>query len=135
MEGRGTMGALLTLPVARDGQCLIDPKKVGLITESNIAMLLLAQPVPENRDVCTCHSADYRATHEQSRIIIVDCEGEQHVFEVLTSILEILLTAGYLHEKTDGIKCTKLQGATLKSTDRGNDRAAIIIEHRGSCCR
>lgn len=120
------MGALLRLPVTKSGQCLVSPVCVGLVTETSVALLLLEQPDVEHRDKCSCHAADLRATHVQSRILITDCDGNQHVFAVLTSVLHRMLGIDWLYEVTDGVSCTQLQGTILKPTPKGNAWAAQL---------
>ena len=120
------MGGLLQLPVAKFGQCMVTPSQVGLVTECSVALLLLEQPESDRRDACTCHAADYRDTHRESRILIIDCEGEQHVFPVVTKVLTDMLGFNLAQIISDGVSCTRLQGNILKLTERGNARAALI---------
>jgi hypothetical protein len=123
------MGALLQLPVAKHGSCIVKPEKLGLVTESSVALLLLEQPQDKDPDYCTCHAADLRSLDCESRILITDCEGVQHVFRVQTSALQKLLELGFLKRmEPDGLTCTKLQGVILKTTERGNAHAAMLRE-------
>ena len=121
------MGALLQLPVAEHGSCIVKPDQLGLVTEPSVALLLLEQPDEQDRDHCTCHAADLRKLDYESRILITDCEGEQHVFRVLTSALQNLLQAGLVcSQEPGGLTCTKLQGTILKTTQKGNTHAAML---------
>ena len=121
------MTGLSTVRVVTSGKCLVSPASVGLITEVSIALLLMQQPDAQGRSECTCHAADLRSTHHQSRILITDCEGEQHVFPILTSTLSEMLRLGWLQPSgDDGISCTRLQGTILKITSKGNFRAEFL---------
>lgn len=120
------MGAILQLPITKCGQCLISPAQVGLVTEISVALLLLEQPEVIDRHDSSCHAADYRPRVHESRIIITDSDGEQHVFNVLSSVLKEMLEHGLLRERTDGVSCTKLQGAILKLSEQGTARADMI---------
>jgi hypothetical protein len=76
-----------------------------------------------------------RLDHDQSRILIADCDGNLHVFPVLTSVLKTMREQGLLQESAEDIRHSKLQGVTLKSTEKGNARADMIrrigiVEHR-----
>lgn len=121
------MAGLSTVKVVTDGKCLVSPASVGLITEVSIALLLMQQPDVPKRGECTCHAADLRSTHKQSRILIIDSDGRQHVFPILTSTLGEMLRLGWLYPSgDDGISCTRLQGTILKITPKGNLRAEFL---------
>lgn len=113
------MGALLSRNVVHAGLCMITPEQVGLIQQPPIALLLLDQPEAERQDECTCHAADLRATHVQSRILITDRNGKTHVFAVVTDLLQEMLSFGWLQEMTDGVSCTRLQGTILMVYSKG----------------
>lgn len=120
------MGDLLSLKVVQAGQCMVTPAQIGLVTEISVALLLLEQPKAGTQCDCSCHAADLRNTEVESRILITDCEGNQHVFRILTTVLRQMLQDRLLRVQSDGVTCTRLQGTILKSTEKGNARAAMI---------
>lgn len=119
------MRAVLKLPVVNAGYCLVPPKSVGLVTDTTAALLLMEQPEKEDRDSCSCHAADLRDGIE-SRILITDCDGEIHAFPVLTSVLESLLEYEQARKVQDDLRCGRLNGTTVKLTEKGNARAAML---------
>jgi hypothetical protein len=119
------MGVVLKLPIVNAGHCLVSPDRVGLVTDTTAALLLMEQPEAKRWHSCSCHAADLREGNE-SHILITDCDGEVYDFLVRTSVLESLLRQELAHKVQDDLRCSRCQGTILKLTDKGNRRAAMF---------
>ena len=120
------------------------PKKkiLGVITRPSVAAGILF--VRKGEKELFCRAADLIRTDTESRILIA-ANDEVHVFQVLSSVLTLLLDFKMVSISAPEFKTNRLQGDILRLTQRGSqkvvrdwypktateaDRLAVLLQMR-----